>query len=112
MQCEIIAIIIALILIVITYYGKYGFRSDLKNIALMHPSTYHMYDIPYWASAYNNNIPGDKPLDFNILLFTGENFGGWAVPIRKGKRVLLAEQLSPHVKTWHFKSMKIKPGTK
>ena len=49
---------------------------------------------------------------FNVVLFTEDNFGGWAVPIRKGRDALLAEQISPNFKSWHFKSMKMKSGSK
>lgn len=108
-MCEIIAIIIVLMLIIMMCYRKSGFKPNQSTIG---PYIYYNYDTPFWNGNYNNVITENEPMDFNVVLYTDDNFKGWAVPMRKGKSVLFAEQYNPHIKTWHFKSMKIKPGTK
>ena len=101
-------------------YRKRGFRSSGPRIftpksnlqSTTGPYVYYNYDTPFWNSSYNTVVTENEPMDFNVVLYTEDNFKGWAVPMRKGKSVLFAEQYSPHLKTWHFKSMKINTSTK
>ena len=115
-MCEIIAIIIVVILIIMMCYKiinnlrKNGFQS-LEKIT-QGPHIYYDYDLSYNNFGYPIVVTDDAPINFNIILFTEDNFGGWAVPIRKGRNVLLAEQYTPNIKYWNFKSMKMKPGSK
>lgn len=87
-----------------------GFRNALQASA-MGSYLYYDYDIPNNIK-YNSVFMKQKPLDFDVVLFTEDNFGGWAVPLRKGQDAMLAEQVSSNFKSWAFKSMKMKFGSK
>ncbi len=110
MSNECIAFIIFAILLLFLYLCKEKYTSGKYNPVLGQFFSYD-YDIPLEGPHYNTIINRLDPLSHNIILYTEENFKGIAVPVRKTTNYILAEQISPYFKTWHFKSMKVQPHT-
>lgn len=108
---ECVAVVILIIILLALYFYRQGYTSGVYDPTLGSYINYD-YDLPLHQYAYNRIYHRSQPPEHDMILYTEDNFRGIAVPVRKEGLYLFAEQISPHFKTWYYKSIKTKPGTK
>ncbi len=108
---EYIAFIIFSIILLALYFWREGYYSGLYNPTLGQHINYD-FDLPLKTSGYNIIYSKPEPPKHDMVLYTEQNFRAIAVPVRKNQLYLFAEQLSPHFKSWHYKSFIMKPNSK
>ncbi len=106
---------IALAILAIILFALYFYREQYSSGIRSRHGGQHInynFDVPHNQYHYNRIEHYPQPPDHDMVLHTEELFQGLAVPVRKGKSYLIAEQISPHFKIWYFKSISILPQTK
>lgn len=111
MMNEYVAVMILIIIIFAIYFYRESFYAGKYNPILGSHINYGI-DIPKNTYGYNRIYHMIQPPTHDMILYTEELYKGIAIPVRKGKKYLFADQVSPHFKTYHYKSIAILPGTK
>ncbi len=100
-----------IIIIFAIYFYRESFYAGQYNPTLGPHINYNI-DLPKNSTGYNRIYQMIQPPIHDMILYTEELYKGIAIPVRKGRNYLIADQLSPHFKTYHYKSIAILPGTK